>query len=62
VRTFELRRAPTAAGTSIEAETASANSGVKRLSFLVFLKVRAAYPQIYPQISGSIASASHDRI
>jgi len=43
------------------AETASANSGVKRLSFLLFLEARAAYPQIYPQISSAIAFASHVR-
>jgi hypothetical protein len=61
VRTFELRRATTAAGTSIEAETASANRDIKQLSFLMFSKACAAYPQIYPQILNSIASRSHDR-
>jgi hypothetical protein len=44
-------------GTPVEAaETASANSDVKQLPFLMFWKARADYPQIYPQISSSIAS------
>ena len=47
--------------TSIKAETASAKSGTKRLLLGIFSKTRAAYPQIYPQILGSIAFASHDR-
>jgi hypothetical protein len=34
------------------AETASANSGTKQLLLRVFYKSRAAYPQIYPQLSG----------
>jgi hypothetical protein len=41
------------------AATASAQSGTKRLLLGMFSKARAAYPQIYPQISRSIGSASH---
>jgi uncharacterized cupin superfamily protein len=49
------------AGTTNAAETASANSGTKRLLLGMFSKTRAAYPQTYPQIASSIAFASHDQ-
>jgi len=50
VRTFELRRAPTAAGTSIEAETASADSAVNSLNISYFPDQRPMYPQTNPQM------------
>jgi hypothetical protein len=46
------RRRTSVLGKTNSKETASAESGAKRLLFGVFSKAHAAYPRIDPQISG----------